>query len=119
MFKKLKLSSILDSITTKRMYGNQIPYMQSVIFQKKTITSTHMVVEQIRHIDIDKDKHKERLKQREKFCTLTLEALRPKDVNQQFNYYCCVHHFVYLFLSSQVMLILFNYHLIINCHITS
>ena len=119
MLEKLKLSSILDSITTKRMHGNQMPYMQSVIFQKKTITSTHIVVEQIRHIDIDKDKHKERLKQREKFWTLTLEALRPKDVNQHLNYYCCVHHFVYLFSSSQVMLILFNCYAIINCHITS
>ena len=88
-------------------------------FRKKTITSIQMVVEQIRHIDIDKDKHKKRLKQREKFWTLTLELLRPKDVNQQLNYYCCVHHFVYLFSSSQVMLILFNNYVIINCHITS
>ena len=32
----------LNSITTKKMYGNQMLYLQAVTFQAKTITSTHM-----------------------------------------------------------------------------
>ena len=39
---KLKPNSILDSVTTKRMYGNQMIYMQAVTFHAKAITSTHM-----------------------------------------------------------------------------
>ena len=39
---KLKLSSILDLVTTERMYGNQMLYQQAIIFQAKTITSTYM-----------------------------------------------------------------------------
>ena len=39
---KLKQSSILDSITTERIYGNQMLYLQAVIFQTKTIASTHI-----------------------------------------------------------------------------
>ena len=38
----LNLSSILDSGTTGRMCGNQMLYLQAVIFQTKTVTSTHM-----------------------------------------------------------------------------
>ena len=39
---KQKLNSTLDLITTEKMYGNQMLYLQVVIFQAKTITSTHM-----------------------------------------------------------------------------
>ena len=79
---KLKQSSILDSITTKRVYGNQMLYFQAVIFQTKAIASTHAIfilIEQIRHIDINKDKNKESLKQRQNFWILTLET--PKSLN--------------------------------------
>ena len=31
-----------NSITTERMYGNQMLYLQAVIFQERAITSTHM-----------------------------------------------------------------------------
>ena len=43
------------------------------------------LIQQIRHIDIDKEKNKERLKQRENFCILTLETLTPKGLNQELN----------------------------------
>ena len=36
-----------------------------------------LLIEQIRHIDIDKERNKERLKQRENFWILTLETLTP------------------------------------------
>ena len=39
---KQKLNSTLDLITTEKMYGNQTLYLKAVIFQAKTITSTHM-----------------------------------------------------------------------------
>ena len=42
MLEKQKLNSTLDLITTEKMYGNQMLYLQAVIFQAKTITSTHM-----------------------------------------------------------------------------
>ena len=41
------------------------------------------MTEQIGHIDIDKEKNKERLKQRENLWKLTLDTLRPKDLNQE------------------------------------
>ena len=41
------------------------------------------MTEQIVHIDIDKEKNKERLKQRENFWKLTLDTLKPKDLNQE------------------------------------
>ena len=44
-----------------------------------------IVIEQIRYIDIDKEKNKERLKQRENFWILTLETLTPKGLNQELN----------------------------------
>ena len=37
---KQKLNSTLDSVTTEKMYGNQIIYLQAVIFQAKIISST-------------------------------------------------------------------------------
>ena len=37
-----KLNSTLDSITIEKMNGNQMLYLQAVIFQAKTITSIHM-----------------------------------------------------------------------------
>ena len=73
---KQKLSSTLDLITTAKMYGNQMLYLQAAIFQAKTITST-----QIRHVDNGTEKIKERLKQRENFWILTLETLTPKGLN--------------------------------------
>ena len=39
---KQKLNSTVDLITTKKMYGNQMRYLQAVIFHAKNITSTHM-----------------------------------------------------------------------------
>ena len=51
-------------------------------------SNTHakfILIEQIRHIDIDKEKNKERLKQRENFWILTLETLTPKGLNQELN----------------------------------
>ena len=42
MLEKQKLNSTLDSIATKKMYGNKMLYLQAVVFQAKTITSTHM-----------------------------------------------------------------------------
>ena len=44
-----------------------------------------ILIEQIRHIDIDKEKNKERLKQRENVWILTLETLTPKGLNQELN----------------------------------
>ena len=44
-----------------------------------------ILIEQIRHIDIDKEKNKERLKQRENFWILTLEILTPEGLNQELN----------------------------------
>ena len=44
-----------------------------------------ILIEQIHHVDIDKEKNKERLKQRENFWILTLETLTPKGLNQELN----------------------------------
>ena len=44
-----------------------------------------ILIEQIRHIDIEKEKNKERLKQRENFWILTFETLTPKGLNQELN----------------------------------
>ena len=66
---KQKLNSTLDLINTEKMHGRQMLYLQVTIFQAKTITSTHMqkfiLTEQIHHVDINTEKIKERLKQRE------------------------------------------------------
>ena len=78
-----------------------------------------MLIEQIRHIDIDKEKNKERLKQRENFWIVTLETLAPKGFNQELNKYSCVHHFDHLFSLSKCMPIFLNYDVITNHHITN
>ena len=39
---KAETASTLDLITTKKMYGNHMLYLQAVFFQAKTITSTFM-----------------------------------------------------------------------------
>ena len=44
-----------------------------------------ILIEQIRHINTDKEKNKERLKQRENLWILTLETLMPKGLNQELN----------------------------------
>ena len=44
-----------------------------------------ILIEQIRHIDIDKEKNKEGLKQRENFWIITVETLTPKGLNQELN----------------------------------
>ena len=41
------------------------------------------MIEQIHHLDIDKEKDKER--QRDNFWILTLEPLTPKGLNQELN----------------------------------
>ena len=44
-----------------------------------------ILIEQIRHVYIDTEKTKERLKQRENSWILTLETLTPKGLNQELN----------------------------------
>ena len=44
-----------------------------------------ILTEQIHHVDIDTEKSKERLKQRENVWILTLETLTQKDLNQELN----------------------------------
>ena len=44
-----------------------------------------ILTEQIHHVNIDTEKIKERLKQRENFWILTPETLTPKGLNQEFN----------------------------------
>ena len=44
-----------------------------------------LLIEQICHIDIDKEENKGRLKQKVNFWILTLETLTPKGLNQQLN----------------------------------
>ena len=76
--KKQKLSSMLDPITTERIYGNQMPYLFS---DKNYNFNTHgkfLLVDQIRHIDIDEKKRKD-------FWISILETLQPKDLNQKLN----------------------------------
>ena len=77
-----------------------------------------ILIEQIHHINIDIEKNKERLKQRENFWILTLETLTPKGLDQEPNKCCCVHHFVHLFSLPKCMLMLLNYHVITNRHIS-
>ena len=55
---------------------------------KKHNFNTHakfILIEQIRHVDIDTEKIKEMVKQRENFWVLTLETLTPKGLNQKLN----------------------------------
>ena len=50
--------------------------------------NTHAIfilTEKIRHIEINKEKNKKRLKQRENFWILSLETLTPKGLNQELN----------------------------------
>ena len=51
------------------------------------IHAKFILIGQIRHIDIDinKEKNKERLKQKENFCILTLETLTLKGLNRELN----------------------------------
>ena len=44
-----------------------------------------ILIERIRHIDIDKETNKESLKQSENFWILTLETITPKGLNQELN----------------------------------
>ena len=44
-----------------------------------------ILIEQMCQIDIDREKNKERLKQRENFWILTLETITPKSLNQELN----------------------------------
>ena len=83
-----KLNLTLDLITTKKMYGNQMLYLQAVIFQAKTNFNTHakfILIEQIRHVDINTKKFKEKLKRMENVWILTLETLTPKGLNKELN----------------------------------
>ena len=71
------------------MYGNQMLYLQVVIFSGKSHNfnkyAKFILIEKIRHIDIDKEKNKGTLKQKEDFWILTLETLTPKGLNQELN----------------------------------
>ena len=44
-----------------------------------------ILIEQIRNVDIDLEKIKERLKQRKNFWILTLETITPKGLSQELN----------------------------------
>ena len=44
-----------------------------------------ILIELLRHINIDKEKSMERLKERENFWILTLETLTSKGLNQELN----------------------------------
>ena len=66
------------------MYGNQMLYQQAVTFQANTQVKL-ILIDQIRYIDIDKGKNKERLEQRQNFRMLTLETLTPEGTNQELN----------------------------------
>ena len=82
MLEKLKLNSILGSITTETMYGSQMFYCHFT--GKKHNFNTHakfILIEQIQHINIEK----KRLKQGENFLILTLELVMPKCLNQELN----------------------------------
>ena len=68
-----------------------------------------ILIEQIRHIDIDNEKNKERLKQRENFWILTLETLTP----------ILRASFCYLIFIVQCIPIFLNYYVITNRHITN
>ena len=59
-------------------------YQQAVTFQANTQVKL-ILIDQIRHIDIDKGKNKERLEQRQNFRMLTLETLTPEGTNQELN----------------------------------
>ena len=48
-------------------------------------TAKFILIEQICHVDIDKEKMKERLKQSETFWILLLGTLTPKGLNQELN----------------------------------
>ena len=64
---KLKLSSILDSITSKRMYENQMLPASCHFSGKNHNFNMHakfILIEQICHININHEKDKEMLKQR-------------------------------------------------------
>ena len=81
----------------------------SGINHKFNIHAKFILIEQICHIDIDKEKNRERIKQKENFWILTLETLTPKGLNRKLKSYCCMHHLVYLFSLSKCMLIFLNY----------
>ena len=59
-------------------------YQQAVTFQANTQVKL-ILIDQIRRIDIDKGKNKERLEQRQNFRMLTLETLTPEGTNQELN----------------------------------
>ena len=71
-----------------------------------------ILIEQIRHIDIAKEKNKERLKRSENVWILKLETLTSKSFNQELNQYCCMHHFYHLFSLFKYVLIFLNYYVI-------
>ena len=117
---KQKLNSTLDLITTEKMYGNQMLYLQAAIFQVKTITSTDMQnsywLSRYAASISTRKKNKEKPKQRENFLILTLEILAAKGLNQELN---CMHHFVHLLSLSKCLPIFLNYYVINNGHITN
>ena len=84
---KQKLNSTLDLITTDVWKPDAIPASHH-LSDKNHNFNTHakfIVTEQIHHVDIDTEKSKERLKQRENVWILTLETLTQKDLNQELN----------------------------------
>ena len=86
---KLKLNSILRLKNYRKNVWKPDAIPESRHFSDKNHNfNTHAkftLIEQICHIDIDKEKNKGRLKQRENFWILTLETLMPKSLNQELN----------------------------------
>ena len=66
-----------DTIPTSRLFSGKS--------HNFNIQARFILIEQIRHVDIDMEKIKERLKHRENLWILTLEMLTPKGLNQELN----------------------------------
>ena len=86
---KLKLNSILRLNNYRKDVWKPDAIPESRHFSDKNhnfnTRAKFTLIEQICHIDIDKEKNKGRLKQRENFWILTLETLMPKSLNQELN----------------------------------
>ena len=86
---KLKLNSILRLNNYRKDVWKPDAIPESRHFSDKNhnfnTRAKFTLIEQICHIDIDKEKNKGRLKQKKNFWILTLETLMPKSLNQELN----------------------------------